>query len=143
MSDDERVPVIFAKRERDLVADGIKPYPGSIVGYCEHCRVPIRLSPKSQKTMKNKGAKAYCPSCMETQVLANMKDDDDIVFYGRDPKDLQRMLDAAHRKGFASIPLGHYKADVCIPCACGNHDQCEGQTCGCSPCQTDGPVAGL
>ncbi len=145
MSDEEVEPLIIAQREADLVERGVKPWPGSIVDYCPFCKVPVRLSPKSQKTLVNRdGATFVCNVCMETKLMPEIrKSGNPIGFYATNEEDLKRMTDAAERAGLGNIPLGTWEASPCEPCENGSHQACFGQGCGCRPCQTAGPVRGL
>lgn len=144
MSDEEVKAIILAQLESDLVARGVKPYPGSIVDYCPMCRVPVRLSPKSQKSIKNRGATFVCPLCMETKVIPKISAGGDTMsFQATNHEDLKRFTDMAERAGHAALPLGEWEAPTCEPCENGSHQACFGQGCGCRPCQTGGPVRGL
>ncbi len=140
MSDDE-VVIIIAQRESDLVARGITPYPGSIVDYCPTCRTPVRLSPKSQKTIKNRRATFRCPLCMETKILPAMKPGNPVVMHATNMEDFRRVAAMVERAGRVAIPLTQQDAPICEPCEISNHDGCFGQGCGCKPCQTDGSEA--
>lgn len=144
MSDEAR-PLIVAQREAALVERGIEPHPGSIVDYCPMCRVPVRLSPKSQKTLANReGATFVCDVCMETKVMPEMrKAGHPVRFFATNEEGLRRLTDVAARAGLDNVPLGQWEAPDCEFCAGGDHEACLGQGCGCRPCQTDGPVRGL
>lgn len=144
MSDEEVKAIIIAQREADLVERGIKPYPGSIVDYCPMCRTPVRLSPKSQKSIKNRGAMFVCPLCMETKVMPDAAAKGEVMsLQATNHEDLKRCTDMAERAGHDAIPLGQWEAPECEPCKNGSHQACFGQGCGCKPCQTAGPVRGL
>lgn len=142
---DETKPLIIAQREAALVERGVEPYPGSIVDYCPGCKVPVRLSPKSQKTLANQeGAAFVCDVCLETKLMPKMREaGHPVEFYATNEEDMQRIAAAAERAGLANIPLGTWEVPPCEPCESGSHRACFGQGCGCKPCQTGSPVSGL
>lgn len=144
MSDGTK-PMIVAQREAALVERGVEPYPGSIVDYCPMCKEPVRLSPKSQKTLANQdGAVFACDVCVETKLMPQMREaGHPVQFFATNEEDMRRMAEAAERAGLAALPLGTWEAAPCEPCGNGSHGACFGQGCGCGPCQTGSPVRGL
>ncbi|NGX53800.1 MAG: hypothetical protein K1000chlam4_00520 [Chlamydiae bacterium] len=140
-----RLDPSYAVRLKTLVRErGVEPYPGSIVDYCPLCKVEVRISPKSQKSIKNRGAVFFCPLCMETKVLPAMNESgNEIVMQASNQEDLDRFANMAARAGSVTIPLGQIDAPICESCDAARHSACFGQGCGCRPCQTAGPVAGL
>ncbi len=130
------VEFVICHVEKEIAARGIEPHAGSIVDYCKQCKRGCRVSPKSQRWMKQReGSYVICRACYDV-IVAGMDPSSIVTCEFTTEEDYNDWMKTHAKHGHTPLFAIRGKPSPCTECAMGNHDNCDGGACGCTPCSS-------